>query len=105
MLVAEKENFEQEVLSSEKPVLVYFWGTTCPACKLMSPQMDKLAAENDERYRIVKVNINENPEIAERYQVMSTPTLALFHPGKEPTAIQIGFAAKPWVAELLNKYL
>ncbi len=105
MIVAEANTFESEVLNSEKPVLVYFWATWCQSCKKMSPQMETLATETGDRYKIVKVEIDTNPELAEKYDIMSTPTLMLFRPGRKPAEIQAGFAAKAWVVEVLEKYL
>lgn len=106
MTATEQNTFDAEVLSSDKPVLVYFWATWCQSCKKMSPQMEELAAENDPRYKMAKVNIGDNPELAEKYNIMSTPTILLFKPGKDkPNDIQVGYAAKSWVTELLEKYL
>ena len=106
MIVAEKSTFEREVLEVDKPVLVYFWATWCQACKRMTPQMEQLAAENDPRYKFIKVEIGENPELAEQYGIMSTPTLQLFKPGQpKPTELQVGFAAKSWITGLLDTYL
>ncbi len=106
MAIAENGTFETEVLQATKPTLVYFWATWCQSCKLMTPQMEALAAENADKYRMVKVEIGTNPELAEKYNIMSTPTLLLFKPG-DPKAreVQTGFAAKAWVAEIVEKYL
>lgn len=104
--VAENSNFETEVLQAEKPVVVYFWATWCQSCKLMTPQMEKLVAQGDDRYKFVKVEIGANPELADKYEVMSTPTIMMFKQSWEkPATLQAGFAAKDWVAELIETYL
>jgi thioredoxin 1 len=106
MIVAENTTFETEVLSATEPAVVYFWATWCQSCKLMTPQMEKLAAENEGRYRMVKVEIGENPELAEKYEIMSTPTIMMFKPEwKEPQTVQAGYAAKGWVSDLIETYL
>ena len=106
MIATESQTCEQALLEADTPVLAYFWATWCQACKRMTPQMEALATENDPRYKIVGVDIGANPEVAEKYGVMSTPTLLLFKPGNtKPTEIQVGFAAKDWVKGLVETYL
>lgn len=77
-----KENFEEEVLQEEKPVLVDFWAPWCGPCQIMGPIVDELSEELKEKAKIGKLNIDENSEIAEKYNVMSIPTLIIFQKGK-----------------------
>lgn len=73
-------NFESEVLSSKEPVLVDFWATWCGPCRMQGPIIDSMAQEG---YNVGKVDVDENPDIARRYNVMSIPTLILFRNGEE----------------------
>ena len=75
-------SFSADVLSSDKPVLVDFWATWCGPCKMVAPVLEEIAAENEGKIRIVKVNTDENPEITRRSQVMSIPTMILFKDGQ-----------------------
>lgn len=76
-----KENFESEVKNETKPVLIDFWASWCMPCKMMSPVVDKLAEENINA-KVCKVNVDEQPELAEQFQVMSIPTLLFFKEGE-----------------------
>ena len=84
--------FEVEVLQSEQPVIVDFWAEWCGPCRAVAPVLDKIAEERAE-LRVVKVNIDEEPELAQRYGVMSIPTILLFKEG-EPAAAAIGAQPK-----------
>jgi thioredoxin 1 len=90
---ATEATFEQEVLSSEKPVIVDFWAEWCGPCHMVSPVLDRIAAERAEELRLVKVNIDEEPGLAGRYGVMSIPTIVLFKDGK-PAAAALGAQPK-----------
>ncbi len=93
-------------MRTEQPVVAYFWAAWCQACKLMSPQMEKLAEENSDWFKVVNVDIAANPEMAEKYNIMSTSTLLLFKPGNaKPYEIQNGFAVKAYLAEVISKYI
>ena len=86
-------DFDNEVLQSEKPVLVDFWAEWCGPCHAVSPILDKIAAEHEGELKLVKVNIDEEQELAMRYGVQSIPTMILFKDG-EPAAAAIGAQPK-----------
>ena len=71
-------NFEREVLASGIPVLVDFWASWCPPCKMTEPVIDELAVEYDGRLKVGKLNVDQNPQMAARYRVMGVPTFAVF---------------------------
>jgi thioredoxin 1 len=75
-------NFKKEVLESELPVVVDFWATWCGPCKMVAPVIDELAKEYDKKVKIGKVDVDENPNIAGRFGVMSIPTIMFFKGGK-----------------------
>ena len=91
--VVTESTFEQEVLKSETPVLVDFWAEWCGPCHAVAPILEKIAEERAGELRLVKVNIDEEPEIAERYGIASIPTMVLFKDG-EPAAAAIGAQPK-----------
>lgn len=87
------QTFEQEVLQSEKPVIVDFWAEWCGPCHAVAPVLEKIADERKEELRVVKLNIDEEQDIAQRYGVISIPTIVLFKEG-EPAAAAIGAQPK-----------
>ena len=91
-----KDNFVQEVLRSEQPVLVDFWASWCGPCQMVGPVIEEIAAERTD-VKVCKVNVDEQPDIAGKYNVMSIPTIIVFKNG-EPAKVSVG--AKP-KAELL----
>lgn len=76
-----KNNFDTEVMNSEKPVLIDFWASWCGPCKMLSPVVDEIAEETTD-VRVGKVNVDEQPELARQFGVMSIPTLVLIKDGK-----------------------
>jgi thioredoxin 1 len=85
--------FEQEVLKSETPVLVDFWAEWCGPCHAVAPVLDKIVEERPDELKLVKVNIDEEQELSQRYGVMSIPTMILFRDG-EPAAAAVGAQPK-----------
>ena len=75
-----KNNFQEEVMNSEKPVLIDFWAPWCGPCRMVVPIIDEIAAEHPE-YKVVKVNIDEEAELANRFRVVSIPTLVVMKNG------------------------
>jgi len=76
------KNFEAEVIKNDKPVLVDFWAPWCGPCQMMGPIIDELATEMEGKMKIGKVNVDENPEISGKYEIMSIPALKVFKDGK-----------------------
>ena len=91
--VVTDDNFQAEVLESDKPVLVDFWAPWCGPCRVIAPSLEEIADEQSDELRIVKLNVDENQATAARYQVLSIPTLILFK-GGEPVHQIIGAMPK-----------
>jgi thioredoxin 1 len=96
-----ESSFEQEVLQSDKPVLVDFWAEWCGPCHAVSPVLDKIAQERSSELKLVKVNIDEEPALAQKYGVVSIPTILLFK-GGEPSAAAIGAQPKSALEQALG---
>jgi thioredoxin 1 len=81
-LVITDQNFNQEVLNADKPVLVDFWAPWCGPCKMVSPAVTELAEELKDHIKVGKLNVDENPQITSKYQIFSIPSLKVFKDGK-----------------------
>ncbi len=84
------ETFEKLVLESERPVVVDFWATWCGPCKMVAPELEKLAAKYDGIVDVVKVDVDANPGLSAAFGIMSIPTIAYFKPGDQPRGV-LGF--------------
>ena len=102
-MIIDKNNFEQEVLKSEKPVLIDFWAPWCGPCRAISPIVDEIAKEISE-LKVCKINVDENPELASKYGVMSIPLLVVIQNG-EMAAESLGVRPKAEIMEFLKPYI
>ena len=94
-----KDNFEQEVLKSDRPVLVDFWATWCGPCRRQAPIIEELAEEG---YAVGKLDVDQEMELAQKYQVMSIPTLLIFKGGQEVHRL-VGLTSKEDLKKLLDE--
>lgn len=96
--------FEQEVLNADLPVLVDFWATWCGPCQAIAPTLEALADEYQGKVKIVKVDVDANPQSASQYGIRSIPTLFVFEDGEKVDMV-MGLQPKEQLAQLLNKYV
>jgi thioredoxin 1 len=96
--------FDEQIKGSSEPVLVDFWAEWCGPCKQIAPVLEEIATEKGEQLRIAKVNVDDNPDIAMRFQVQSIPTLILFKDG-EPAKRLVGARGKGQLLSDLAEYL
>ncbi|MBR2696686.1 MAG: thioredoxin [Parasporobacterium sp.] len=100
-IILTKDNFEEEVLKADKPVLVDFWATWCGPCKMLAPTIEEIAKEQEGVIKVGKVDVDEQPVLAQKFGIMSIPTLIVFKDGKIANQ-GIGFMDKEKVLALLN---
>ncbi|MEU2160487.1 thioredoxin [Streptomyces chengbuensis] len=96
--------FEEEVLKSDKPVLVDFWAEWCGPCRQIAPSLEAIAAEHGEKLEVVKLNIDENPATAAKYGVMSIPTLNVYQNGEVAQTI-VGAKPKAMLVRELDAFI
>lgn len=101
ILTITKDNFVPEVMQSDKPVLIDFWASWCGPCKMVSPVVDQIAEETEGKIIVGKVNIDEEPELASNFNVMSIPTLLVIKDGKVINT-SVGAKPKQEILKMLN---
>lgn len=104
MLEVTQENFEKEVLKSDRPVLVDFWAPWCMPCKIIAPAVEEIALEMKAKLRVMKVNVDESPDVATELSILNIPTLVVFNGGKE-IARMIGVNSKEAIANKINSVI
>ena len=100
-IVISEQNFEEEVLKSEIPVLVDFWATWCGPCRMLAPTIAKIAEEQEGVIKVGKVDVDEEPELAAKYGIASIPTLMVFKNG-EIVNKAVGVQSKPMIEDMLK---
>jgi thioredoxin 1 len=98
------QNFEQEVLKSDKPVVVDFWAVWCAPCRMVAPTVDAIAEEYLGRVKVGKLNVDENQSVPSRYNVRGIPTLLVFKNGQVQEQI-VGATSKDNIVKLIEKHL
>jgi len=98
------DSFEQEVIQAERPVVVDFWAPWCGPCRVVSPIIDDLAGQHGERVAFLKLNVDDNPMTAARFNVLSIPTVILFEHG-EPQDTVIGARSKSYYESAWQRWL
>ena len=97
-------NFESDVLGSDKPVLVDFWAPWCAPCRMLAPTVEKVAEQYGSRASVVKLNVDDNPQVSQRYGIKGIPTLILFKNGKEEERV-VGATSKEAISRMIDKHV
>ena len=101
MIILTDKYFSEELLNSKLPVLVDFWAPWCGPCQMAGPVIEEVAKENEGKIKLGKVNVDESPQVAGKYGVMSIPTVILFKEGKEIRR-KVGFESKESLVKLIS---
>jgi thioredoxin 1 len=104
VLTLTDQTFDEQIKAADEPVLVDFWAEWCGPCKMIAPVLDEIASEQHGKLRIGKINIDENLDLARRFEVMSIPTLILFKEG-EPRLRIVGAKGKGQLLQELHQFL
>lgn len=104
VLEVNDQNFEQDVLASDQPVLVDFWAVWCAPCRMLSPTIDAVAEAYQGTAKVAKVNVDDSPSTAQRYGIKGIPTLILFKNGTEQERV-VGSTSKDAISRLIDKHL
>lgn len=97
-------NFESDVLKSDKPVLVDFWAQWCAPCRMLAPTVEAVAEKYVGNATVVKLNVDDNPAVSQRYGIKGIPTLILFKNGKEEERV-VGATSKEAISRMIDKYV
>mgnify|MGYP004520283953 FL=1 len=97
-----KDNFEKEVMEANVPVLIDFWASWCGPCRMMSPVIDQIAEEMGDKLKVCKVNVDENHELAEKYEIMTIPAFIVMKNGAE-AGRTIGVQPKEDILNLITR--
>ena len=97
-------SFEQDVLKSDVPVLVYFWAPWCGPCRMVAPIVDEISKEFEGKIKVFKLNTDENPNVASQYGIRSIPTLMIFKAGQKVDTV-VGAVPKTTLSSTISKYL
>ena len=104
VIAVTSSNFENEVLKSDIPVLVDFWAAWCGPCRMLTPVIDQLSEQYAGKVKVVKLNVDENPEISSKYQILTIPTVYLFKSGTKADEL-VGARPKQSFEEMINKHV
>ncbi len=99
------ETFEQVVLNAERPIIVDFWATWCGPCRMVAPELEKIANKYAGAIDVVKMDVDANPGVSQALQIMTIPTIAFFRPGQQPMAVVGAMPAEQFEARFgLSQY-
>lgn len=99
------DNWQQEVVQSDKPVLVDFWAPWCGPCRQLSPTIDRIADQYAGKIKVGKLNTDENPDLAIKYGISAIPQVFVFHGGEQPKEKIVGLTSEGTLVKVLNKVL
>ena len=103
-IIINSDNFQQEVLNSDKPVLLDFWASWCRPCRMLAPVVEEISRKYDGRIKVGKINVDDEPSLAQTFEVASIPSLFLIKNGKSVTQ-STGFRSQQELEEILNEFI